>query len=115
MGGTGKAINGSASRGLAPNGKRGGRAVTDSQALPMSDLNIAELAEDDVLDPIIGRESEINRVCQILARRKKNNPMLIGEPGVGKCVVGKTLITIKRKSDNIELTISIDELLSYKY
>jgi ATP-dependent Clp protease ATP-binding subunit ClpC len=49
--------------------------------------DITKLAEEDKLDPIIGREKEIERVSQILSRRKKNNPILIGEPGVGKTAV----------------------------
>ena len=46
------------------------------------DLN--ELAEKGHLDPVIGRDKEIRRVIQVLSRRRKNNPVLIGEPGVGK-------------------------------
>ena len=46
--------------------------------------DLTKLAENNDLDPIIGREKEIERVAQILSRRKKNNPILIGEPGVGK-------------------------------
>ena len=42
------------------------------------------MAEEGKLDPIIGREQEINRIAQILSRRKKNNPIIIGEPGAGK-------------------------------
>lgn len=49
--------------------------------------DISKLAEDGKLDPIIGREREIERVSQILSRRKKNNPILIGEPGVGKTAI----------------------------
>ena len=49
--------------------------------------DITKLAEEDKLDPIIGRENEIERVSQILSRRKKNNPILIGEPGVGKTAI----------------------------
>ena len=49
--------------------------------------DITRLAEEDKLDPIIGRENEIERVSQILSRRKKNNPILIGEPGVGKTAI----------------------------
>ncbi len=56
------------------------------------------LAEKDELDPIIGRETEIQRVSQILSRRKKNNPILIGEPGVGKSAIAEGLaIRIIRK------------------
>ncbi len=49
--------------------------------------DITKLAEEDKLDPIVGREVEIERVSQILSRRKKNNPILIGEPGVGKTAI----------------------------
>ena len=51
------------------------------------DEDISKLAENDELDPVIGREEEIERVAQILTRRKKNNPVLIGEPGVGKTAI----------------------------
>lgn len=49
--------------------------------------DITKAAEDDILDPVVGRQVEIDRVCQILSRRKKNNPILIGEPGVGKSAI----------------------------
>ncbi|MFZ1688491.1 MAG: Clp protease N-terminal domain-containing protein, partial [Flavobacteriales bacterium] len=51
--------------------------------------DLTKLAEDDKLDPIVGREKEIERVSQILSRRKKNNPVLIGEPGVGKSAIAE--------------------------
>jgi ATP-dependent Clp protease ATP-binding subunit ClpC len=53
--------------------------------------DLTQLAEEDKLDPIIGREKEIERVSQILSRRKKNNPVLIGEPGVGKSAIAEGL------------------------
>jgi ATP-dependent Clp protease ATP-binding subunit ClpC len=53
--------------------------------------DLTELAQDQKLDPIIGREKEIERVAQILSRRKKNNPVLIGEPGVGKTAIAEGL------------------------
>ena len=61
--------------------------------------DITKLAEDGKLDPIIGRQNEIERVSQILSRRKKNNPILIGEPGVGKTAIveGLALRIIQRK------------------
>ncbi|WP_411767410.1 ATP-dependent Clp protease ATP-binding subunit [Winogradskyella sp. A3E31] len=61
--------------------------------------DLTALAEDDKLDPVVGREAEIQRVSQILSRRKKNNPLLIGEPGVGKSAIaeGLALRIIKRK------------------
>ena len=61
--------------------------------------DLTVLAEDDKLDPVVGREEEIQRVSQILSRRKKNNPLLIGEPGVGKSAIaeGLALRIVKRK------------------
>jgi len=53
--------------------------------------DLTRLAEDNKLDPIVGREKEIERVAQILSRRKKNNPILIGEPGVGKTAIAEGL------------------------
>jgi len=53
--------------------------------------DLTKLAEDDKLDPIVGREKEIERVAQVLSRRKKNNPVLIGEPGVGKTAIAEGL------------------------
>jgi len=61
--------------------------------------DLTVLAEEGKLDPVVGREKEIQRVSQILSRRKKNNPLLIGEPGVGKSAIaeGLALRIIKRK------------------
>ncbi|MCC1484552.1 ATP-dependent Clp protease ATP-binding subunit [Winogradskyella immobilis] len=61
--------------------------------------DLTVLAEDGKLDPVVGREAEIQRVSQILSRRKKNNPLLIGEPGVGKSAIaeGLALRIVKRK------------------
>jgi ATP-dependent Clp protease ATP-binding subunit ClpB len=55
--------------------------------------NLTKLAADGKLDPVIGREDEIERVIQVLCRRKKNNPCLIGEPGVGKTAIAEGLAT----------------------
>ncbi|MFK7908716.1 MAG: ATP-dependent Clp protease ATP-binding subunit, partial [Chitinophagales bacterium] len=65
--------------------------------------DITKLAEEDKLDPIVGREVEIERVSQILSRRKKNNPILIGEPGVGKTAIveGLALRIIQRKVSRV--------------
>lgn len=63
--------------------------------------DLTELAEEGKLDPVVGREKEIERVSQILSRRKKNNPLLIGEPGVGKSAIAEGLalrITQKKVS-----------------
>ncbi|MEX0723682.1 MAG: ATP-dependent Clp protease ATP-binding subunit [Gracilimonas sp.] len=65
--------------------------------------DLTELAEEGRLDPIIGREKEIERVAQVLSRRKKNNPVLIGEPGVGKTAIAEGLATriIERKVSRV--------------
>jgi len=65
--------------------------------------DLTSLAESDELDPIIGREIEIQRVSQILSRRKKNNPILIGEPGVGKSAIaeGLAIRIIKKKVSRV--------------
>jgi ATP-dependent Clp protease ATP-binding subunit ClpC len=62
-----------------------------SPALDYFCRNLTNLAEENKLDPIIGREKEIERVIQVLSRRKKNNPVLIGEPGVGKTAIAEGL------------------------
>jgi ATP-dependent Clp protease ATP-binding subunit ClpC len=65
--------------------------------------DITKLAESGSLDPIVGREQEIERVSQILSRRKKNNPILIGEPGVGKTAIveGLALRIVQRKVSRV--------------
>ncbi len=65
--------------------------------------DITRLAESGTLDPIVGRENEIERVSQILSRRKKNNPILIGEPGVGKTAIveGLALRIVQRKVSRV--------------
>src|SRR5690348_6172869 len=72
---------------------RGGRSVTTEtpveggEALATYGTDLTQAARDGRLDPVIGRDSEIRRVVQVLSRRTKNNPVLIGEPGVGKTAV----------------------------
>ena len=65
--------------------------------------DLTKMASDDKLDPIVGREKEIERVSQILSRRKKNNPILIGEPGVGKSAIaeGLALRIVQRKVSRV--------------
>ena len=75
--------------------------------------DITKLAEAGTLDPIVGREAEIERVSQILSRRKKNNPILIGEPGVGKTAIveGLALRIVQRKVSRVlfdKRVISLD-------
>ena len=64
-----------------------GRGSNDTPTLDKFGNDITRAAEDGRLDPVVGRENEIERLAQILSRRKKNNPVLIGEPGVGKSAI----------------------------
>src|SRR6266540_3189894 len=69
-------------------GQAGGeQAPTGSLVLDQFGRNLTQLARETKLDPVIGREKEIERVMQVLSRRTKNNPVLIGEPGVGKTAI----------------------------
>lgn len=72
---------------------------TDTPAIDTFGTDITMAAREGKLDPVVGREREIERIAQILARRKKNNPVLIGEPGVGKSAIveGLALRIIERK------------------
>src|SRR6266851_3780745 len=70
-----------------PGGRRQGEGKKSSKLLDQFGRNLTKLASDGKLDPVVGRETEIERIMQILSRRTKNNPVLIGEPGVGKTAV----------------------------
>ena len=76
---------------------RGSSRVTDQspeekfQALEKYGIDLVQKASQGKLDPVIGRDSEIRRVIQVLSRRTKNNPVLIGEPGVGKTAIAEGL------------------------
>lgn len=88
-----KNMTGGASRQGAKRGK------SDTPALDKFGYDMTKAAADGSLDPVVGREREIERLAQILSRRKKNNPVLIGEPGVGKSAIveGLALRIVQRK------------------
>jgi ATP-dependent Clp protease ATP-binding subunit ClpC len=80
--------------GGSPSGSSSGRGSTSAESSPGGSTvldqfgrNLTQLARDRALDPVIGRKNEIQRVMQVLSRRTKNNPVLIGEPGVGKTAI----------------------------
>ena len=83
--------------------RRQGRGSNDTPTLDKFGSDITRAAEDGRLDPVVGRENEIERLAQILSRRKKNNPVLIGEPGVGKSAIveGLALRIVQRKVSRI--------------
>ncbi len=93
--------SGSGGGGDRPSGKGGEKSRTP--VLDNFGRDLTKYAEDGKLDPIVGREKEIERVGQILSRRKKNNPILIGEPGVGKSAIaeGLALRIVQKKVSRI--------------
>jgi ATP-dependent Clp protease ATP-binding subunit ClpC len=100
-------------RGATGSVKQGSAAKSKTPVLDNFGRDITKLAESGSLDPIVGRENEIERVSQILSRRKKNNPILIGEPGVGKTAIveGLALRIVERKVSRVlfdKRVISLD-------
>ncbi len=90
--------DGDQGRGFQGGQRKAGNAKSRTPVLDNFGRDITSLADENKLDPIIGRETEIERVSQILSRRKKNNPILIGEPGVGKTAIVEGLaLRIKEK------------------
>jgi ATP-dependent Clp protease ATP-binding subunit ClpC len=85
------------------NPKKQGDSKSKTPVLDNFGRDLTKMAEDGKLDPVVGREKEIERVSQILSRRKKNNPILIGEPGVGKSSIaeGLALRIIQRKVSRV--------------
>ena len=100
---TGKMFGGSSSSGGSGRESAKGNEKSRTPVLDNFGRDLTKLAEDDKLDPIVGREKEIERVAQILSRRKKNNPILIGEPGVGKTAIaeGLALRIVQKKVSRI--------------
>ena len=80
-------FGGNASKGEGNSPQKGKGQKSDTPALDKFGYDMTKAASDGSLDPVVGRETEIERLAQILSRRKKNNPVLIGEPGVGKSAI----------------------------
>ncbi|HLV43164.1 MAG TPA: ATP-dependent Clp protease ATP-binding subunit [Brumimicrobium sp.] len=89
--------------GSAGSTRKAGDTKSKTPVLDNFGRDLTKLAENDQLDPIVGRDKEIERVSQILSRRKKNNPILIGEPGVGKSAIaeGLALRIVQRKVSRV--------------
>jgi ATP-dependent Clp protease ATP-binding subunit ClpC len=87
----------------ATKGKTAGKRGNDTPVLDKFGNDMTRAAEEGRLDPVVGRDVEIERVAQILSRRKKNNPVLIGEPGVGKSAIveGLALRIVQRKVSRV--------------
>src|SRR6056297_2264237 len=80
-----------------------GQTKSDTPVLDNFGMDLTKAAEENTLDPIVGRDKEIERLAQILSRRKKNNPVLIGEPGVGKSAIveGLSMRIVQRKVSRV--------------
>ncbi len=98
-----KMFGGGGSAGSGAGKEKKGIEKSRTPVLDNFGRDLTKLAEDNKLDPIVGREKEIERVAQILSRRKKNNPILIGEPGVGKTAIaeGLALRIIQKKVSRV--------------
>jgi len=99
-GSSGKGGSGRSSSGQKERGKM---EKSKTPVLDNFGRDLTQLANDDKLDPVVGREKEIERVAQVLSRRKKNNPVLIGEPGVGKTAIaeGLAMRIVQRKVSRV--------------
>lgn len=78
-------------KGTAQNTGKGDKPQSDTPTIDAYGSDLTKAAEDNLLDPIVGRKKEMERMAQILSRRKKNNPVLIGDPGVGKSALAEGL------------------------
>ena len=83
----------------------------DTDALKKFSVDVTELARNGKLDPVIGREEEIRRSIQVLSRRTKNNPVLIGEPGVGKTAIIEGL-ALRIVNDDVPDSLKLKKILS---
>jgi len=84
----GQSFGGGQGKGQSPSSQK---PSSDTPVLDNFGIDLTKAAEEGKLDPVVGREREIERLAQILSRRKKNNPVLIGEPGVGKSAIAEGL------------------------
>ncbi len=94
--------------GLARPGKEEGDRRKKSSPLELFTLNLIELSAEGKLDPLIGRQTELERTMQVLCRRRKNNPVFVGDPGVGKTAMAEGLAQKIQKEDVPDLLKDIE-------
>src|SRR5690606_8441796 len=97
--------------GLKRNNQTGESPQASTKSLQKYTVNLTDKAKEKGLDPVIGRDREINRVIQILSRRTKNNPILIGEAGVGKTAIVEGLAN-RIASGDVPESLKDKELVS---
>ena len=107
--GAGGSAQGGGEKAGATSGGTGGETPSGSLVLDQFGRNLTQLAKDKKLDPVIGRSREAERVMQVLSRRTKNNPVLIGEPGVGKTAIVEGLAQAIA-ADNVPETLHNKQL-----
>lgn len=96
---------------IEPEKKKYSKTSSKTPILDNFSKDITVSAEEGKIDPVIGRDDEIQRVAQILSRRKKNNPVLIGDPGVGKCFLSDTQVLMRNDLTGEVIKTTIEELL----
>lgn len=103
MGSSGSAAGNAGSKASSAAQATSKKPTNDTPVLDNFGMDMTRAAEDGKLDPVVGREREIERLAQILSRRKKNNPVLIGEPGVGKSAIveGLALRIVQKKVSRV--------------
>lgn len=90
------------------------KPVSPEEALKKFTINLTQLAKQGKIDPVVGRESEIRRIMEILSRRTKNNPILIGDPGVGKTAIVEGL-ALKITEGSVPTTLKDKEVLALDF
>ena len=98
--------------GSSTEGEKEARRTSKGSPLEQFTQNLNQLAKDGKIDPLIGREYEVERVIQILCRRRKNNPLLVGEAGVGKTAIAEGLAWRITQKDVPEILAESDRLLA---
>jgi len=90
--------------------KRKGKSKTP--ALDNFSRDLSEMARLGKLDPVVGRDDVIDKIIQILNKRKKNNALIVGEPGIGKCICKDTKVTLRNDISGDIIEISVEDFLN---